>query len=64
MELRPCPFCGSKAEIERVGDARQSTIYACTQCGCRLETGEEWGHGRRWNQRYEPKPELCIPQSK
>lgn len=51
MDLLPCPFCGSEAEIERYGDRRQSTIYQCTSCSCRLETGEEWGHGRQWNER-------------
>lgn len=51
VDLLPCPFCGSEAEIERYGDHRQSTIYACTMCGCRLETGEEWGHGENWNRR-------------
>jgi Lar family restriction alleviation protein len=50
-DLLPCPFCGGEAEIERVGTPRQSTIYACTECGCRLETGEEWGHGTQWNTR-------------
>jgi hypothetical protein len=49
--LLPCPFCGHDAEIERFGDARRSTIYQCTYCSCSLETGEEWGHGRRWNER-------------
>lgn len=49
--LKPCPLCGSKAEIERRGDRRQSTIYQCTSCNCRLETGEEWGYGRAWNTR-------------
>jgi hypothetical protein len=49
--LLPCPFCGYEAEIERLGDHRQSTIYCCTSCGCTLETGEEWGHGRDWNRR-------------
>lgn len=50
-ELKPCPFCAGEAEIERVGNARFSTIYACTECGCRLETGEEWDHGAAWNRR-------------
>lgn len=54
-KLLPCPFCGGEAEIERYGDARESTQYGCTMCGCTLETGEEWGHGRRWNER-EPSP--------
>ena len=51
IKLLPCPFCGGEAEIERIGDRRRSTIYSCASCGCRLETGEEWGHGRRWNER-------------
>jgi len=50
-ELLPCPFCGGKAEIEQEGSPRRSTSYACTDCGCRLETGEEWRFGRRWNER-------------
>lgn len=51
--LKPCPFCGSSAHIERVGDRRQSTIYQCDNCSCSLETGEEWGHGRDWNRRAD-----------
>lgn len=54
IPLKPCPFCGSAAQIEQVGDHTRSTIYACDECGCRLETGEEWGHGRRWNNRATP----------
>lgn len=50
-KLLPCPFCGGEAEIERLGDRRQSTQYSCTECGCFLETGEEWGHGTEWNRR-------------
>ena len=51
MNLRPCPFCGKEAHIERKGDRRQSTIYRCNFCGCSLETGEEWGFGTQWNDR-------------
>lgn len=51
MTLLPCPFCGGEAEIERHGNRRQSTIYACTECSCRLETGEEWNIGTDWNRR-------------
>jgi Lar family restriction alleviation protein len=51
VELKPCPFCGGAAEIERYGDVRQSTIYACTECGACLETSETWAHGTRWNTR-------------
>lgn len=51
LALLPCPFCGGEAEIERIGDRRVSTVYRCCQCGCSLETGEEWGHGEHWNRR-------------
>ena len=57
-KLAPCPFCGGGAEIERVGDRNKSTIYACTQCSCRLETGEVAGHGEDWNRR----PGLHLPE--
>ena len=55
------PFCGSKAEIERYGDRRQSTRYACTECGCSLETGEERGHGKQWNRRTAPEGWKLVP---
>lgn len=55
MILEPCPFCESEVEIKRYGDKRQSTQYQCTNCGCFLETGEEWDHGRRWNDQYALK---------
>lgn len=51
VELRPCPFCGREAEIERHGTSRQSTIVSCTDCGCVLEGPEEFKHGRQWNTR-------------
>ncbi|MBD9511528.1 hypothetical protein IB265_32755 [Ensifer sp. ENS10] len=51
VALDPCPFCACEARIERIGDRRQSTIYRCDNCGCSLETGEEWGHGKGWNER-------------
>ena len=53
-ELKACPFCGGEAEIERVGTARMSTIYCCTECSCRLETGETFNHGALWNRRAMP----------
>lgn len=53
--LLPCPFCGGEAEIERYGTGRYSTIYRCTECSCSLETGETFHHGKRWNDRFQPK---------
>lgn len=50
-DLKPCPFCNARAEFERKGDARRSTIIRCTFCGVTLETAEEWNHGEDWNRR-------------
>jgi|GEM_PF-3115111 len=50
-ELKPCPFCGHSAHIEQRGDRSMSTIYQCDNCGCSLETGEEFNHGAGWNNR-------------
>jgi hypothetical protein len=61
MKLLPCPFCGGEAEIERYGTHRYSTKYQCTECGCELETGEEWDHGKRWNERYWAVADTVIP---
>jgi len=54
-ELLPCPFCGAEAEIERRGSQRASMIIACTNCGCRVESGDVVGLTEpkvyRWNRR-------------
>jgi len=36
-------MCGKEAEIERPGTARQSMIIVCTNCGCRMESGDVVG---------------------
>jgi len=59
--LKACPFCGGEAEIERRGDMRQSMIYACTDCGCRLETGEQGRNHARWNTRAALQPVSAEP---
>lgn len=53
--LKPCPFCGGNAEVERLGTSRQSMIVACENCGARMESGdvagmtapERWAWNRR-----------------
>ena len=56
IPLLHCPFCeNDDAVIERMGTPRQSTQYACENCGCHLETGEEWAHGRQWNTVWSKK---------
>jgi Lar family restriction alleviation protein len=51
-ELKPCPFCGGKANIDRMGTGRVSMQISCEDCGCSLETGETWiDENSSWNQR-------------
>lgn len=50
--LKPCPFCGGKAEFERTGTPRHSCIVRCTNCGCHHESSGENEHsGSAWNDR-------------
>ena len=53
ITLKPCPFCGEEAEIQRYGTSRVSTIVTCRGCGTSKECGEEFNHGRDWNDRTE-----------
>lgn len=63
-KLLPCPFCGRSAHVEQYGDRSKSTIYQCDNCSCSLETGEEWDHGRIWNERAAiPPPETNVDAS-
>lgn len=49
-ELKPCPFCGRSAVIEREGTRRQSMIVTCEDCGARMESGDV-GQTDAWNRR-------------
>lgn len=49
-ELKPCPFCGGEAVVERFFTSRRSAIVACTQCGCTVEGPEV----DVWNRRATP----------
>ena len=53
-ELKPCPFCGESASIERYGTNRFSTIISCDWCGCSHESSEVFNHGQEWNTRHNP----------
>jgi hypothetical protein len=58
--LAPCPFCGGEAEVQQQGTNRQSHIIACTNCGCRLETGETWNAGSLWNKRQPTQSDAVL----
>ena len=53
--LLPCPLCRGGAEIERKGSHRASMIVTCTNCGCRVESGDVYGltapERMAWNRR-------------
>ena len=68
-ELKPCPFCGSAAELIRKGNEHtksQTAIIRCTKRGCFGEQkvgvithSYEWATKKvieTWNTRAEPAP--------
>ena len=66
-ELKPCPFCGGKAEIE-TGVSKMGA-YArcyCKKCGARTRESKDVSHNgsfvfdaiRAWNRREEE----CLQQ--
>lgn len=54
-ELKPCPFCGGRPVIERKGDRSKSMIIGCEDCGCNMESPDEYGttaiKNWHWNHR-------------
>ena len=52
VDLKPCPFCGGHAYLERTGTRHQSCIVACSDCGARHESSDEDERsGQSWNRR-------------
>jgi len=53
-ELKPCPFCGGKAES--MVDGKWYYIF-CGSCHSRtVEFKEYWQAGQAWNNRYPEIP--------
>lgn len=62
VELKPCPFCGSNAEMEHVERSDASGWYVqCTNRACRANCNmldeSDTGIARAWNQRADIKEE-------
>lgn len=36
-ELKPCPFCGGKAEIKQFANPKNWYRIGCTVCGCQTD---------------------------
>ena len=50
--LKPCPFCGNKAEIDLVES--EYTWYAgCTKCTCEIQDSSEASVIKEWNTRHD-----------
>lgn len=57
-ELKPCPFCGSKAMVDSMYRHGKETLYqvTCSWEGCQLQPMTEWYKDkgvveRAWNRR-------------
>lgn len=62
MELKPCPFCGSKGvamtySTEREGLSLYTAAYVrCCSCGCRTNSYIDYGEyaaTKAWNRRTD-----------
>lgn len=54
MELKPCPFCGGKAEIRRDHELERMYVVVCTNCP--TDVGRMWFWKKQdainaWNRR-------------
>lgn len=60
-ELKPCPFCGGDAQIDRMGTNKVSMQISCGYCGAYMESGENWiDENSNWNQRVETETEKRL----
>jgi Lar family restriction alleviation protein len=59
--LKPCPFCGDDAHIERLGTGRVSMKIECDSCGATMETGETWiDENTQWNTRVHQSDWISV----
>lgn len=53
--LKPCPFCGGKAELHNYDTPTRVSYVECSVCGARVDDDSDEGVAKRWNLRYERK---------
>jgi Lar family restriction alleviation protein len=61
-ELKPCPFCGGKAEYWIDNDYQDRHVITCGYCGCekRYEYSMD-GVIEEWNTRHVPDGYALVP---
>ena len=67
MKLKPCPFCGGNAAIEKTRpldkDAREGFYAYCTKCECELGKGT-YGYDCEEHGYYEKEEAASIMWNK
>jgi Lar family restriction alleviation protein len=53
VKLKPCPFCGGKAEMHEMASLTGATIcrISCVKCECGTAIDSYRRAKKRWNQR-------------
>ena len=59
QDLKPCPFCGGKAQFVKLGEAENEYDICCATFDCYLESGADWRLTKEelfqmWDRRKEP----------
>lgn len=56
QQLKPCPFCGGKAELGEAEYARTFFYAFCTSCFASIQSCKTTDEAiKQWNTRVEPK---------
>jgi Lar family restriction alleviation protein len=60
-ELKPCPFCGGKAELDESEDEFGMHSILCSSCGTMMVFGSIFEATTKWNTRTDaPEPKSNV----